>query len=98
MPKYPEFAGRVVAVTGAAQGIGASTARAFAGERAHVVLLDIDEKGAQQVAAEIRAADGRALAIKVDVTDERSVAHAIGAAPRYLGSRDACRFTLPSRA
>lgn len=79
MPKYPEFASRVIAVTGAAQGIGAATARAFAEERAHVALLDIDEMGAQQVAAEIRAADGRALAIKVDVTDERSVAHAIAA-------------------
>lgn len=79
MPKYHEFAGRIVAVTGAAQGIGASTARAFAEQRAHVVLLDIDEKGAQQVAAEIRAGDGRALAIKVDVTDEKSVDHAIGA-------------------
>ena len=79
MPSYPEFSGRVVAVTGAAQGIGASTARAFAEQRAHVALLDIDEKGAQQAAAEIRAADGRAVAIKVDVADEKSVAHAIAA-------------------
>ncbi len=79
MPKYPEFSGRVIAVTGAAQGIGAATARAFAEQRAHVVLLDIDELGAQQVAAEIRASDGRALAIKVDVADEKSVDHAIAA-------------------
>ena len=79
MAKYPEFSGRVVAVTGAAQGIGVSTARAFAEQRAHVALLDIDEKGAQQAAAEIRAADGRAVALKVDVADEKSVAHAIGA-------------------
>ncbi len=79
MPKYPEFSGRVIAVTGAAQGIGAATARAFAEQRAHVVLLDIDELGAQQVAAEIRASDGRALAIKIDVADEKSVDHAIAA-------------------
>jgi len=79
MAKYPEFSGRVVAITGAAQGIGASTARAFAEQRAHVALLDIDDKGAQQAAAEIRAADGRAVAMKVDVADEKSVAHAIGA-------------------
>ena len=79
MAKYPEFSARVVAITGAAQGIGASTARAFAEQRAHVALLDIDDKGAQQAAAEIRAADGRAVAMKVDVADEKSVAHAIGA-------------------
>lgn len=88
MPSYPEFSGRVVAVTGAAQGIGASTARAFAEQRAHVALLDIDEKGAQQAAAEIRAADGRAVAIKVDVADEKSVAHAIGAIISEFGKLD----------
>ena len=28
----------------------------------------------------------------------RNIAQLIGAAPRYLGTSDACRFTLPSRA
>jgi len=88
MPTYPEFSGRVVAVTGAAQGIGAETARAFAEQRAAVALLDIDEAGARKVAAEIVAAGGRALALRTDVTDEHSVARAIGSVVADLGGLD----------
>jgi 3-oxoacyl-[acyl-carrier protein] reductase len=86
MPSYPEFSGRAVVITGAAQGIGAAPARAFAREGARLALLDIDEAGAEKVAAELRAAGGRAQAVHVNVTDERSVAAAIeGAAARCGG-------------
>jgi 3-oxoacyl-[acyl-carrier protein] reductase len=88
MPTYLEFSGRVVAVTGAAQGIGAETARAFAGERAVVALLDVDEAGAKKVAAEIVTAGGRALALHADVTNEDSVARAIGGVISGLGGLD----------
>jgi 3-oxoacyl-[acyl-carrier protein] reductase len=77
MPSYPEFAGRIIAITGAAQGIGAVTARAFAHEGARVALLDIDKAGVTAIAAEITAAGGRAVAVHTDVTDEKSVAAAI---------------------
>ncbi len=77
MASYPELSGRVVAVTGAAQGIGAVTARAFAKQGANVALLDIDEAGMKGVAEEIGAAGGRAITVRCDVTDERSVAQAI---------------------
>ena len=88
MPNYPEFAGRVVAITGAAQGIGAVTARAFAQEQASVALLDIDAAGAQAIAAEIVAAGGRALAVRTDVTDEKSVAAAIAGTVAKFGGLD----------
>jgi 3-oxoacyl-[acyl-carrier protein] reductase len=88
MPSYPEFAGRIVAITGAAQGIGAVTARAFARERARVTLLDIDTTGAQAIAAEIVAAGGRALAVHTDVTDEKSVAAAIARTVAEFGGLD----------
>jgi 3-oxoacyl-[acyl-carrier protein] reductase len=88
MPSYPEFAGRVVAVTGAAQGIGAVTARAFAEQHACVALLDIDEKGAKQVAEKILAAGGRALILRADVTDEQSVAQAITGTVAEFGGLD----------
>ena len=88
MPSYPEFSGRVVAVTGAAQGIGAVTARAFAEQHACVALLDIDEKGAKQIAEKIRADGGRALVVRTDVTDEQSVAAAIAATVTEFGGLD----------
>lgn len=88
MASYPELAERVVAITGAAQGIGAATARAFGAQRARVALLDIDEKGMAQVAGEIRAEGGRALAVRCDVTDEKSVAQAVEKTVAELGGLD----------
>ena len=57
--------GQVAIVTGAASGFGAEIARQYAREGAKVAVADINEAGAQQVAAEIGAA---AIAVKCDVT------------------------------
>ena len=88
MASYPEFAGRVVVVTGAAQGIGAATARAFAAQKAHVAVLDIDGAGAKKVADAITVDGGRAIAIHADVTNEVSVEHAITAVTTEFGGLD----------
>ncbi|MGC0239479.1 SDR family NAD(P)-dependent oxidoreductase [Arthrobacter sp. SD76] len=60
--------GRVAIVTGAASGIGRATALLLAEEGAAVMVADIDESGAQAVAAEIVAAGGRSESIAVDVS------------------------------
>lgn len=88
MATYPELSGRVVAVTGAAQGIGAATARAFAKQGSRVALLDIDEAGMKVVADAIAASGARALPVRVDVTDEKSVNGAIAAVVAGLGGLD----------
>jgi 3-oxoacyl-[acyl-carrier protein] reductase len=88
MPTYNEFSGRVVALTGATQGIGATTARAFADQGASVALLYHDEAGAQRVVAEITGGGGRALAVPTDVMDERSVNTAIARVVAEFGGLD----------
>jgi 3-oxoacyl-[acyl-carrier protein] reductase len=85
---YPELAGRVAVVTGGAQGIGAATARAFAGQKARVAVLDIDGAGAKKVADAIAGGGGRAIAIHVDVTDEQAVARAIAGVVTEFGGLD----------
>lgn len=64
-----DFDEKVVIVTGAAGGIGRAAAIGFAAEGASVVLADINESGAQEVAAIIGE---KALAVYVDVADASS--------------------------
>jgi NAD(P)-dependent dehydrogenase (short-subunit alcohol dehydrogenase family) len=61
--------GRVAVVTGAASGIGRALAVAFAAAGSAVVVADLDGDEAEVVAAAIRAAGGKAEAVRVDVSD-----------------------------
>ena len=88
MANYPELTGRVALITGAAQGIGAETARLFAAQGAAVALVDIDAAGADAVAAGITQSKGRAAAIATDITDADSVARAVAETVRQLGGID----------
>ncbi len=68
-----ELAGEVAVVTGAAQGIGAAIARAFAAHGARVALADIQFAKAQTVAADIGASGGQAQAFEVDISQPASL-------------------------
>lgn len=59
--------GKVVFITGAAEGIGRATAVAFAKEGATVGLLDINEEQLKDVAAEIEKTSGKAVTVKADL-------------------------------
>jgi 2-hydroxycyclohexanecarboxyl-CoA dehydrogenase len=69
------LAGRRAFVTGGGSGIGAAIARRLAAEGAEVVVGDIDEPAAQEVAADVGAE-----AVVLDVADPDSAAAAIGGA------------------
>ena len=62
---------RVAIITGAAQGIGATYAKAMAKEGATVVIADLDD--GESVTSQIRADGGEAINITTDVSDETSV-------------------------
>ncbi|UXA04491.1 SDR family oxidoreductase [Mycobacterium sp. SMC-2] len=64
---------RVAVVTGGGAGIGAATARLFAQQGAHVVIVDIDGGLAARTVDDIAAAGGSAVAVVTDVRDAAAV-------------------------
>lgn len=66
------FDDKVIAVTGAAQGLGLAISEALAGAGARVAMLDSDEEAVRRQADRI----GRAIGVACDVTDEQQVAAA----------------------
>jgi NAD(P)-dependent dehydrogenase (short-subunit alcohol dehydrogenase family) len=65
--------GRLAVVTGGASGLGAAFSKGLAAAGATVIIADINEKLATEVAAEIEAAGGTAEFRPVDVTDVPAV-------------------------
>jgi 3-oxoacyl-[acyl-carrier protein] reductase len=82
------FEGRVAVVTGAAQGIGAATARRLAAEGAIVAVLDRNAEGASATAEDIRAIGGSAVGLACDVSSAASVAAAVAAVAAQQGRID----------
>jgi len=84
--QYDGIEGKVAIVTGAGGGIGEAYARALASHGAKVVIAEIDEGRGAGVANDIRAADGEALAVQVDVSSpESTTAMAAAVADAYGG-------------
>ncbi|PHQ71324.1 MAG: D-threitol dehydrogenase [Paracoccus sp.] len=79
------LAGKVAIVTGAASGIGAAIAQAFAAKGAHVALFDLNTGKARQIADTL---PGEARVFSCDVTDPDSISSAVTGAAETMGSID----------
>lgn len=80
--------GKVAIVTGAASGIGAETARAFARHVAKVLLTDTNAALGKSVATEISGNGGTAVFATQDVCDEASWAAVVAQAEKSYGRLD----------
>ena len=86
---YPKglLAGQVAIITGSGQGIGAECARLFANEGAKVVVSDIDAAKAEDVASQIRANGGEALAVAGDLLKDECITELIKKAAEFGNSK-----------
>jgi 3-oxoacyl-[acyl-carrier protein] reductase len=84
-----DVAGRVVIVTGGGRGIGRVYCEHFAQAGMQVVAADIYAEEAEKVAATIREAGGKAIAVRADISKPEDVQAMAEVAARELGGIDA---------
>ena len=77
--------GKIALITGAASGIGRTTAILFAREGASIVLTDINEPAGRAVASEISQQGGRAIYEPADVTSASDCQRVTERAVREFG-------------
>lgn len=79
------LAGKVVAITGGARGIGRATAAALIAQGARIAIGDIESELAEQTAGEL---GGGTIGLPLDVTDRASFAHFLDQVEERLGPLD----------
>ena len=82
------LSGEVAVVTGAGRGIGEGIAKVLAGAGASVVCAARRTEEIERVASEIVAANGKAVAVTTDVTDDAALRRTAEAARSEFGRLD----------
>jgi len=80
--------GKTAIITGGAQGIGRAYCERFAAEGAAVVVVDLRDEQAKEVAEAIAAGGGRAIAMRTDITDEEATREMAERVQQEFGSID----------
>lgn len=83
-----EFEQKTAMVTGAGSGIGAEIARRLGANGARVVVADVNEAAAQDIASAIEKDGGTALSVHQDVSDPESVRQSVEFALERFRSLD----------
>ncbi len=83
-----QLKGAAVLITGASAGIGKAAALAFARERARLLLAARRRDRLEEVAAQVRALGGEAVALQTDVADRGQVQSAVNSAVSAFGRLD----------
>ncbi|AIY40971.1 2,3-dihydro-2,3-dihydroxybenzoate dehydrogenase of siderophore biosynthesis [Collimonas arenae] len=83
-----EFQGKVVLITGAAQGIGAAVAQAMAQQGAKLALFDVQQQALAQQVDALASNGAQVLGIGVNVTDSTAVNAAVERVEQELGHID----------
>ncbi len=82
------IAGKIVVITGAAQGIGKTTAATFGKEGCKLALADINTEKLQQTGQELAAAGYDVLTLAADITDAKAVDHLYATLRQEWGDAD----------
>lgn len=85
---YENIAGKVVVITGASSGLGEATARLLSKQGATVVLAARRTERISELAEELNASGGKALALSTDVTDRAQVIRLVDTAVQEFGQVD----------
>lgn len=83
-----ELQGKVALITGAASGIGKSTALLFAKNGASVLLTDIDVEKGEKLADEIKAFGGKAVFVKADTSQPKDSEESVKEVLFHFGKLD----------
>jgi NAD(P)-dependent dehydrogenase (short-subunit alcohol dehydrogenase family) len=84
MGRENDFAGKTIALTGGASGIGLATAQAIHSRAGSVSIADVDQEALDNAAKTI-GKDDRVLLTKVDVSDRKQVDQWIEATVKHFG-------------
>jgi 3-oxoacyl-[acyl-carrier protein] reductase len=83
-----KLAGKISAVTGAAQGIGREIALLFAREGADIAIVDRNKKSGEDVSEQIRSLGRRSISIVADIGEEDQIEEGFRNISRELGPVD----------